>query len=483
MKKKIIISLCIFSLLFFLAGIYIIVTIESATATLDNLIMLHQVEILREHLLIQIKRVQSDLSLKDTRFARSIDTVIVNVRNMENIADTCFECHHTEKVLIRLTDLRGEVKKYRDSLSRVLTIRANVNRLDAEADTAFRVGEDLTKKVNKIIALTNTKLNEKTVFALDHIAKTKKILYILVALGPLSIVVLGFFIIRGFTKPVNELLKATKRLEGGNLDYRIDGLKDEFGEVAISFNEMANSLKEQMFKMQRTEQMAVLGELAAGLAHEIKNPLAGIKVSMEVLAEEQNISEEDRQVVRKVIEEIGRIELLIKSLLNFARPPKPQLSGTNVNDVLDKTIKFSLKHPSLSSGRPASLKILRDFDKGIPDIMADPVQLQQIFLNLFLNSINAMPEGGTIAVKTFYDKDVNSIHIEISDTGKGVDKKIINRIFQPFFTTKPKGTGLGLAITKRLVEQHEGSISVENRQGGGVVFHIVFPVKERQMDL
>lgn len=483
MKKKIIIGLSIFSLLFFLAGIYIIVTIESATATLDNLITLHQVEILREHLLIHIKRVQSDLSLKDTRFARSIDTVIVNVRNMENIADTCFECHHTEKVLIRLTDLRGEVRKYRDSLSRVLTIRANVNRLKAEADTAFRAGEDLIKKVNKIIALTNTKLNEKTAFALDHIAKTKKVLYILVALGPLSIMVMGFFIIRGFTKPVNELLKATKRLEGGNLDYRIDGLKDEFGEVAVSFNEMANSLKEQMLKMQRTEQMAVLGELAAGLAHEIKNPLAGIKISVEVLAEEQTLSEEDRAVALKASNEIRRIELLIKSLLNFAKPPKPKLGVVDINDVLDKTLSFSLRHPSLSSNTSKSLKVLKDFDKNLCITLADPVQLQQIFLNLFLNSIDAMPEGGTIAVKTFYDKEVNSIHIEISDTGKGVDKKIINRIFQPFFTTKPKGTGLGLAITKRLIEQHEGSISVENRQGGGVIFHIVFPVKERQMDL
>ncbi len=477
MKKKILIGLSIFSLFFLLGGIYIITTIETVTSRLDNLIMLHQVEILREHLLIQIKSVQTDLSLKNTRYERSINTIIAHVRDMENTANTCFKCHHPENVLNRLKDLRDGVEKYKDAVNRTLVIRANVSRLEAETDSAFKMGEELITKVDNMIAITTIKLEDKTHAALREIADTKIILYILVALGPLSTAGLAFIFIKGFTKPVSALLDATRKLKGGNLDYRIEDLKDEFGEVAASFNEMAGSLKEQMLKMQRTEQMVVLGELAAGLAHEIKNPLAGIKISVEVLSKELTIPEEDRAVILKVIDEIKRIELLIKNLLNFAKPSKPQLTVIDMNDLLDKTIAFSLKHPSLSSNTSTKINVSKDFDKNLPEVMADPVQLQQAFLNLLLNAIDSMQDGGTLAVKTSYAAEVNAIQIDISDTGRGIDEKVRDKIFQPFFTTKSKGTGLGLAITKRLIEQHGGDIYVENKPNRGTIFHISLPVE------
>ena len=478
MKKKIIIGLSIFSFFFIVGGIYIITTIETVTSRLDNLIKLHQVEILREHLLIQIKRVQNDLNLRNTLRARSIDTVIIHVRNMEDIIKTCFDCHHSENEMERLNSLRLEIGKYRNSLSRVMTIRANISRLAKEEENAFKIGEHLLARVNNMISTTNLRLDVRTATALEDIARTKIILYILVALGPISTAILAIILIKGFTKPIDTLLDATKRLKNGDLDYKIKGLKDEFGEVAASFNEMSASMKEQMLKMQRTEQMVVLGELAAGLAHEIKNPLAGIKVSVEVLAEEQNMSEEDKKIASKVIDEIRRIELLIKSLLSFAKPPKPQLSVIDMNDLLDKTIAFSLKHPSLSSNTSTAINVLKDFDNSLPEMMADPMQLQQIFLNLLLNAIDAMPDSGTLAVKTSYDTTVNSLRIEISDTGKGIDKEVIDKIFLPFFTTKSKGTGLGLSITKRFIEQHGGDIFVENNPGGGTIFNIFFPVKQ-----
>lgn len=478
MKKKIIIGLSIFVMFFLVGGIYIITTIETVTSRLDNLIKLHQVEILREHLLIQIRRVQSNLYLKNTLNAMTIDTVITDVRNMEDLVETCFHCHHSETNLERLKSLRLEIGKYRNSLSRVMTIRANISRLETEEENAFRIGEHLIARVNNMISSTNLRLDAKTTSVLNEIAYTKIILYILVASGPLATAVLAIILIKGFTKPIDTLMDATKRLKNGDLDYKIKGLKDEFGEVAASFNEMSRSLKEQMLKMQRTEQMVVLGELAAGLAHEIKNPLAGIKVSVEVLAEEQNMSEEDKKIASKAINEIRRIELLIKSLLNFAKPPKPQLKVTDINDILDKTITFSLKHPSLLSKTSTAIKVLKNFDERLPEMMADPVQLQQVFLNLFLNAIDAMPDRGTLAVKTSYHAEKSSIQIAISDTGKGIDKGVIGKIFQPFFTTKSKGTGLGLAITKRLIEQHEGDIHVENNSDGGTVFNIFLPVKQ-----
>ncbi len=225
--------------------------------------------------------------------------------------------------------------------------------------------------------------------------------------------------------------------------------------------------------------MKMVGEWAAGLAHEIKNSLAGIKVSVEILAAEENISEEDKTATSKAVDEIKRIESLLRSLLNFAKPPKPEFTVVDINNILDKTITFSLKHPSFSSNNVAALNILKDFDKNLPETLADPLQLQQIFLNLLFNASEAMQDGGTLAVKTSYDAKVDAIQVEIADTGKGIDEKVANKIFQPFFTTKSKGSGLGLAITKRFVEQHGGDICAENRPGGGAIFCVILPVNSK----
>jgi signal transduction histidine kinase len=327
-----------------------------------------------------------------------------------------------------------------------------------------------------MINVSSLKLDRKTASVVRDITDTKFILYILVATIPFLAVILGFIIIKNFTRPINVLLDATKRLEGGDLSYRIEGLTDEFGSVASSFNRMSNSLKEQMNVLQRAEQMVVLGELAAGLAHEIKNPLAGIKVSVEVLTEEETISKEDREVLLKAVDEIKRIEVLIKSLLNFAKPPKPEMMRVEVNDVLDKTVAFSLRHPSLKPGGIKSISVVKDYDRNLPEIMADPLQLQQVFLNLLLNAIDAMHDGGTLGVKTFLLPDKQSVVIEISDTGEGIPEDMKSRIFQPFITTKSRGTGLGLAITSRLIDQHGGDLGVDNNRDGGATFRINLPV-------
>src|SRR4030067_1026427 len=517
MKKKIIIILSLITLFFLLGGIYIISSIEKVTSRLDNLVVLYQVEILREHLLLELKKVQNDLSVNNTRYAKSANTVINNFRNMERMADTCFDCHHSEEVLKRLNSLRSRINEYKNALNRVLTVSANESRLEAEEDNAYRKGSDVIEQVNSMIITTNAKLEKRTQSTLQKITETKILLYILIATGPFLILGLGFIFIRGFTKPLNMLLNATRRLKSGDLDYKIEGLTAEFGEVATSFNEMSNSLKEHMLKIQesekryrmlfaragdaifildterenagtiisanraaaeiygytidellklnmikdldasdavndaperikrilngewikteimhckkdravcpvaksagllefmghkyiiafdrditerkkieetlkRAEQMKLVGEWAVGLTHEIKNSLAGIKISAEVLLEELSVSEEDKAIILKVVDEIKRIELLLKSLLSFAKPSKPQPLAVNVNEILDKTIDFSLKQPIRSSNTAAKIDIVKDFDSNIPNTMADPLQLQQVLTTIFINSPEA----------------------------------------------------------------------------------------------
>ncbi|NIQ40401.1 MAG: HAMP domain-containing protein, partial [Proteobacteria bacterium] len=235
MRKRIIIGLSIFSLIFLIGGVYIITTIERATTTLNNLIRLHQVEILREHLLIQIKNVQSDLNLKNTRYAMGVDNIVFHVRNMDRVIEACFECHHSESIMESLTDLNTLTEKYKGALSRVLTISANLERLEREEDAAFRIGQDLIEKLNTMIALTQMRLEKKTQSTFTEIANTKSVLFFLLAIGPPLAIGLAIVFTRGLTKPVTVLRTATRRLQGGDLDHRIEGLKDEFGEVAASF--------------------------------------------------------------------------------------------------------------------------------------------------------------------------------------------------------------------------------------------------------
>jgi signal transduction histidine kinase len=476
MKRKIIIALSIFSLFFLFGGIYLATTIEKATTEVDNLIRLHRIEILREHLLIKLKRIQSDLYLKNTRYALDIDTVVTHVQTMDTAVSACFDCHHAASVANKLENLKNRIEQYKSALSRVFTIRANKSRLELEEDAAFKMGTELITEVDDITTMTNQKLQDRTQTALADIARTKNILYLLLAAGPLVALCLSVVFLRGITKPVDVLLTATRRLKAGELDYRIEGLQDEYGEVASSFNEMASSLKEHYLRMQWAEQVVVLGELAGGLAHEMKNPIAGIKGSMEVLSGNPSLSAEAKDILLKVIEQIERIERLLKNLLNFAQPPKPQFLYVDVNDVSDTTITLAEKHPLFLSNTSRKITIVKSFDPRLPKTMADPFQLQQVFMNLLLNAADAMPNGGTLTVKTLHEAASPFLRVTITDTGSGIDKSVIQKIFLPFFTTKPKGTGLGLAITKRLVEQHGGNIRVANNPDGGASFTIDLPI-------
>jgi len=228
----------------------------------------------------------------------------------------------------------------------------------------------------------------------------------------------------------------------------------------------------------RTEQMVVCGEVTTGLAHEIKNPLAGIKGAMQLFSETAKLSDPERNILQMAVREIKRIESLIRDILNFAKPPKPQFSSVDINSLLDSVLAFSLQSISSLSNSAGPLNIVKDFDSHLPHILSDSMQLNQSFLNLILNAAEDMTEGGTLTVKTSYNVSENSIQVIISDTGKGIEKELIEEIFNPFFTTKPKGTGLGLPITKRLIEQHGGSISFKNNPDRGAAFTVSLPVKQ-----
>lgn len=477
MKNKIILGVIAFSLIFLISGSYIVLSIERGVSTLNNLIKLHRVELLREHLLIDLKRVQADLQFKDTRYARGASTMVSHARTMGATMEGCFGCHHSENVNAILTELRDGINQYKDAISRVLTIRADVARLEVEEDIAFQIGNALVGKVNNMIKIANKKLDDKTKLTLQSIEFSKKILFALVIMGPFIAITLGVFFARSITRPISILLGATRRIKNADWDYRIqEDLKDEFAELATAFNEMTCSINQQCQEMQRAEQLTVYGEMAAGLAHEIKTPLAGIKGAMKLF--EAEVSEENLAVLEKAVGEIRRIESLMKELLLYARPTKPHLMLINFDELLEKIIDLLPRYPSFSRVGTEKIEIVKEFAADMPEVETDPLQQQQIFLNLLLNAADAMPKGGVLTVKTSCNCRENWLEVVVADTGQGVAEDIRDKIFKPFFTTKPKGTGLGLATTKRLVQQFGGSITVIS-QPTGTSFKIRFPIEQK----
>jgi len=230
----------------------------------------------------------------------------------------------------------------------------------------------------------------------------------------------------------------------------------------------------------RTRQLATVGQMAAGLAHEIKNPLTGIKVSMEVLVNELDLLPQDKEIFLRIVTEIQRIENLLRNLLNYARPSQPAFSRIDLNAQIESCIKNAemiLKSPEYTGENGKRITFNLNLADNLPLIKADPAQLQQVFLNLFLNAIEATSGEGTISVRTSPGPN-NTVQAEVSDTGKGMTSEACAEIFQPFYTTRPKGSGLGLAITKRLVELHQGEIKVFSTPGQGTTFLITFPVEQ-----
>jgi signal transduction histidine kinase len=312
----------------------------------------------------------SNLALRHTNYSRKSGIVIRDVRGIEHVIDVCFGCHHSAAVQAGIDDLRDTTRLYKDAVSRVLTNVEGTARLANEEDSAFRAGEVLTEKVHDMVALTNAKLNAKTEKSLRDIARSKNVLYILLTMGPLFSLRLATIFIRGFTTPVNKLLEATRSLKSGNLDHKVEGLKEEFGELASSFNEMADSIKGQMLQMREAEQtlekanqelkltqeqmvraetMAALGTLSSGISHELSTPLSVILNMTQLMKQEVKDDPALLKDMEVVEYEANQAIKVTRSLLGFARSTKSSKECVDVNRVLEDLFKILEFQPAAKS--------------------------------------------------------------------------------------------------------------------------------------
>jgi signal transduction histidine kinase len=225
------------------------------------------------------------------------------------------------------------------------------------------------------------------------------------------------------------------------------------------------------------DRLVSLGKLSSGIAHELRNPLAGIKTTAQALGEEMTEEDPRREYLQRITKEIDRLNDLLKTFFSFAKPQKLNLTPCHVRDIINEIIPFLIKEIA-----DKGIRFEEKYDPQLPRIKADKTQMHQVFLNLFLNAIQAMPEGGNlkIGVSSFVSAGgdgprQNFIKAIVSDTGKGIPPQMIDRIFDPFFTTKPKGIGLGLSIAYQIINKHGGTIKVESQWEKGTSFVITLP--------
>ena len=310
------------------------------------------------------------------------------------------------------------------------------------------------------------------------------------------------------TNPITELMNTMARAEEG-LDVRARvSSEDELGRLAHSFNSMIIKLNKTKKKVERlhyeqmkkADRLATVGEMAAGIAHEIKNPLTGIAGVIQILGRDLPPEDHRQKILKEVLEQIERLDKAVKNLLSFSRPPTPNLTRVNVNELLEKIAAFLV--PQFNKNR---VKVIRDYAPEMPEISGDPELLQQVFLNIILNGVQAMPEGGELTIRTKIEAVPGSVlsrigpadegdehplpgeptqdtvTVYIADTGKGIKSENLAKIFSPFFTTRQQGTGLGLSITQKIVEQHGGGITVESSAGHGTTFAIHMPATKKDV--
>jgi hypothetical protein len=280
-------------------------------------------------------------------------------------------------------------------------------------------------------------------------------------------------------RPMVELQDKIARVRLGDMNASVSFAErnDEIGDLGRDFNEMIAQLKASreeiqhlhQTQMSRAEHFATLGELAAGLAHEIRNPLAGIAGVIEIIGRDLPPDSPARAVVKDAKEEALQINRILTDLLETARPKPPQFLVTSIGSTVEHAVMFARQ-------QAITKRIVVDFDRGedIPPIDHDPHQINQVLLNLLLNAIQAMDRPGAVHVSLRCDNDI--VIVTVADQGKGIPPEILPNIFRPFFTTKGHGTGLGLSLARRIVESHGGTISARSEVGKGTQFVIQLPV-------
>lgn len=432
-------------------------------------------------------------------------------QKVDRTADGCILCHQSEKPLEQVPK-SARSRIYSSPGGRRLLGSMEVIRNEPSCSTASCHVHNKAQSVLGVLDI---------VYSLDEIDQTMQMNTLTIAAFSLGFIVIASLLVSGFIsrlvyRPLRDLESGAKRLSSGNLEQLIPvRSRDEFGQLADSFNAMTLALKNSQMELQewghtlerkvedrtkelriaeaetaRTEKLASVGLLAAGIAHELNNPLTGVLTFSHLLRKKMPDGSQDAEDLDLVIRETKRCAGIIRRLLDFSREKPPEKKFADINKIIENTERII--------ERPASFRdvgITMDLDPQLPPIWADADLIEQVIMNMLVNAQHAIENEGTIAIRTRRvlkarspeqpDELVPMAEIAIIDSGCGISKENLKRIFDPFFTTKEvgKGTGLGLSVSHGIVKAHGGMIEVESTVGKGSTFRVYLPLAPPSEDI
>ena len=278
---------------------------------------------------------------------------------------------------------------------------------------------------------------------------------------------LTLYLVRRITDPIAQLMRGAREFSAGNLDHRIQIRGEgELRRLGEKYNAMASQLKAREKQIIQVDRLASLGIMAAGIAHEVRNPLAGMK-SCAQLMQRKAISPEVETLAQGINVEINRLDQIVRHLLDFAKPSEAARHEVSLAEIIEET--FAMVGKSLYKQK---IEIIKSLDV-VPRVLADAGHVQQILLNLLLNAGQAMPDGGQLTILLKLCK--SGVMVRIADNGCGIAQENLDRIFDPFFTTRPSGTGLGLSVVHSLMKENQIVWQVQSEEGQGTIFELIFP--------
>jgi len=317
-----------------------------------------------------------------------------------------------------------------------------------------------------------------TFIELQRTLRNRIILVALASLVPAALLALP--IARLITHPLEEMARASRQVAQGDTQVRVP--TQGVGEVAVlgqAFNSMVAELAETQVQLIRKERLASMGQLAAGVAHQLNNPLGTILLFSDIVLQDLPEDTQGREDMHMIIQEARRAKEIVAALLNFARQQKVLVQPTALDAMLHEFVERARQQPAYER-----IQIVEQIAPDLPQLEVDPVQLSNVFVNLMDNSADAMPDGGTLTIKAALSPDRQSVVVQMTDTGYGIPPENIKQLFSPFFTTKPlgQGTGLGLSIAYGIVKMHHGAIQVKSQVGEGTTFTVTLPMHMPRSD-
>ena len=464
--KILILTVSLFVICSLMYGIFF--SFQSKTALMDEFVT-------RGNALVKNLALNAELEI----LIENRDGLMMLAENLlqERDVQTVTIMNDSKQVLVDVTKPDQLNKEYKEIMSRYVTKTREEIISD---DFAFSLQSDVQgqpeEEAEQVIGYIEVVFSKKGI--IDTINSMRENM-LLSAIGATIIgCIVALYFSRSIVQPIRRLASATTRIARGDWETKlpIDSW-DEVGRLTDSFNKMSASLIEKRRELEETykelskrERMAEIGNFSMMIAHELKNPLGIIKGSVDIIAKEGVKAQVSRTMMEYIQDEVKRLNRLVEDFLSFARPNPAHKSFVDINQVIHKIVNLI----PLPEFKEKDITLTVKLAQEMPEINVDEHQIYQTLVNIFNNAIQAISQKGEITIKTEHEQD--GISITFMDTGVGISDEEKEKVFEPFFTKKQSGTGLGLAVVKKIIDNHKGTITIADREGGGTVFSLWLPM-------